>query len=137
MAYPARGGGGKARAIMDGKAKVLGERVRELRTERDLSLRELATRIGVSVAFMSDVELGRRRPSDNVLLRIARELGSSMDDLRRYDSRPPLREMREMAARDPQYGLAFRRMVDADVQPDEIMRFLRDRNRRPGDGAGR
>ena len=38
--------------------KTLGEHIRELREERDLSLRELATKIQVSAAFMSDVELG-------------------------------------------------------------------------------
>ena len=42
--------------------KTLGERIRELREERDLSLRELAGKIGVSAAFMSDVELNRRYP---------------------------------------------------------------------------
>ena len=117
--------------------KTIGERIRELRVEKDLSLRELASAISVSPAFMSDVELGRRRPSDNVLTQIARALSSSMDDLRQYDSRPPLREMREMAARDPLYGLAFRRMVDAKVQPEEILGFLRGRERQQDSAAER
>ena len=33
--------------------KTLGERIRELREKQDLSLRELAGKIGVSAAFMS------------------------------------------------------------------------------------
>ena len=51
--------------------KTLGERIRELREQQDLSLRELASKIGVSASFMSDVELNRRHPSDKHLSAIA------------------------------------------------------------------
>lgn len=114
--------------------KALGEKIRELRMARDISLRELAARIGVSPAFMSNVELGRRRPSDRHLKLIAAAVESSMEELKRHDSRPPLREVRQMAHRNPAYGLVFRRMVDADVQPEEIAAFLDEREQR---GAGR
>ena len=41
--------------------KTLGVRIRELRDQRDLSLREFARRLGdVSAAHLSDIELGRR-----------------------------------------------------------------------------
>lgn len=43
--------------------KTLGQRIRELRERDDLSLREFARKLGVSAAFLSDVELGRRHPS--------------------------------------------------------------------------
>jgi transcriptional regulator with XRE-family HTH domain len=38
----------------------LGQRIRELRDKADLSLRELAKKIGISSPFLSDIELGRR-----------------------------------------------------------------------------
>jgi transcriptional regulator with XRE-family HTH domain len=51
--------------------KTLGEYLRELREQRDLSVRELAKRLDVSAPFLSDVELGRRHPSGEVLERLA------------------------------------------------------------------
>jgi transcriptional regulator with XRE-family HTH domain len=49
--------------------KTLGEHIKEVREERDLSVRELAKKLNVSAPFLSDVELGRRHPSDEVLAR--------------------------------------------------------------------
>ena len=109
--------------------KTLGERIRELREERDLSLRELATRIGVSAAFMSDVELGRRNPSDKHMQDIARVLRVSSNDLREFDTRPPVQEVRRAALSDPQMGFAFRRMMDEGVSSKELLDFLERRDR--------
>ena len=86
--------------------KTLGERIRELREEQDLSLRELAGKVGVSDAFMSDVELNRRYPSDKHLRAIARHLKAALEDLKEYDTRPPVQELRKAALSDPQYGYA-------------------------------
>ena len=101
--------------------KTLGERIRELREERDLSLRELAGKIGVSAAFMSDVELNRRYPADKHLPAIARALGAELADLQEFDTRPPVREFRKAALSDPGYGYAFRRMMDRNVSPQDIL----------------
>ena len=38
---------------------TLGQRIRELRDARDISLHELAKQLGCSAAYWSDVELGR------------------------------------------------------------------------------
>jgi transcriptional regulator with XRE-family HTH domain len=48
----------------------LGQRIHELRDEADLSLRELAKKIGVSAPFLSDIELGRRFPSEEILAKM-------------------------------------------------------------------
>ena len=45
---------------------------------KTFSLRELAGKIGVSAAFMSDVELNRRYPSDKHLREIAQYLGTGV-----------------------------------------------------------
>ena len=99
----------------------MGERIREIRQEKDLSLRELATRIGVSAAFMSDVELGRRNPSDKHLEKVARVLETSLDDLQKYDTRPPLREFQRATLADPGYGVAFRQMLDRNISSRELL----------------
>lgn len=107
--------------------KALGERIRELREEKDLSLRELATTISVSAAFMSDVELGRRYPSDKHLAAIARVLETTMEDLARYDTRPPLQEFRRRTLSDPELGFAFRQVMDRKVSSKELLDFLKSR----------
>ena len=109
--------------------KTLGERIRELREEQDLSLRELAGKIGVSAAFMSDVELNRRHPSDKHLSVIAQHLGIALADLQQHDTRPPVRELRKAALTDPQYGYAFRQMMDKQVSAKEILEFIESRDR--------
>ena len=109
--------------------KTLGERIRELREDQDLSLRELAGKIRVSAAFMSDVELNRRYPSDKHLRAIAQHLGTELADLQQYDTRPPVRELRRAALADPQYGFAFRQMMDRQVSAKEILEFIESRDR--------
>lgn len=44
--------------------RKFGERVRELREAKKMTLRALAKALGVSAPFVSDVEHGRRMPSD-------------------------------------------------------------------------
>ena len=61
----------------------LGKRIRQLRNSNGLSLRAVATATGVSAAFMSDVELGRREPSDRVLKATAGAFGRRPSRIRR------------------------------------------------------
>ena len=110
--------------------KTLGERIRELREERDLSLRELAAKIEVSAAFMSDVELGRRHPSDKHMVAVARALETSLDDLQQFDTRPPLREFRRATHSNPEYGFAFRQMLDKQISSKELLEFIRQQDQK-------
>jgi len=48
--------------------------IRKARKEKRLSLRNLATKVGISAAFLSDIELGRRFPSKENLTKILNEL---------------------------------------------------------------
>lgn len=103
--------------------KTLGERIRELRGEADLSLRELSKKTGdLAAAFLSDIELGRRFPSEDTLARIAGALGSTVEDLQQYDSRPPIDEMKRRAANDPEIGLAFRTL--AGMPKEELLKMI-------------
>ena len=108
--------------------KTLGERIRELREQKDLSLRDLAKKIEKSAAFLSDIELGRRYPSDEVLSDMAQALGTSLEDLRSHDTRAPVQEMKRLASSNPLYGVAFRKAVDKalsnKISPEELMKFL-------------
>ncbi len=107
----------------------LGERIRELREKQDLSLRELAKRIKVSAPFLSDVELGRRYPSDDVLKSIASFLETTLEDLKKHDARPPLQELKRIAANNPAMGFALRKVVDDGVSAEELLEFLHQHGR--------
>lgn len=65
----------------------MGDRLREVRQARGLSLRSLAQRLGVSPSLISQVETGRAKPSVSTLYAIATELGISLDDLLFLDAR--------------------------------------------------
>jgi len=66
----------------------MGERLREARQARSLSLRTLAERLGVSPSLISQIETGRANPSVSTLYAIAAELDVSLDELLFNDRRP-------------------------------------------------
>ena len=110
--------------------KTLGEHLRELRENKDFSVRELAKRLGVSAPFLSDVELGRRHPSDEVLSKLAHELETTVVELRRHDTRAPIRDLRRMAANNPAMGFALRKVVEDEVDAEDLLRYLHGRNKK-------
>ena len=64
------------------KATVtLGEAIYHARQERGITLRQLARTVGISAPFMSDVEHGRRKPSEERLAAIAKALHMSAQKL--------------------------------------------------------
>jgi len=56
-------------------------KIRKIRMSKDMTLKELSDRCGVSPSFISDIEHGRRKPSDEYLRKIAQGLNVSVDDL--------------------------------------------------------
>jgi len=102
----------------------IGPFIRRRRDELDLSLRELAKKLDCSPAFISDIELGRRHPSDKVLIEIARLLKVKVEELRKLDVRPPIEEIKRVTQDDPTYALAFRTVID-NVSADELLEFAR------------
>jgi XRE family transcriptional regulator, regulator of sulfur utilization len=72
---------------MDALARngVVGERIRALREGMDLSLRDLASRSGVSAPMLSQVERGSTSPTLAVAERIAAGLDLTLSQLLRLD----------------------------------------------------
>ena len=108
--------------IMEG----IGPYIRKRRDELDLSLRELAKRLDCSPAFISDIELGRRHPSDKVLIEIAKILKVKAEDLRKMDVRAPIDEIKRITQDDPTFALAFRTVIDKNIKADELLAWLKD-----------
>ncbi len=106
---------------------TLGQKIHELRGKADLSLRELAIKLGVSAPFLSDIELGRRYPSEDVLAKIAQVLNIPIDELKKYDVREPIADLKRLMDTNPKLGFAFRTMVDrvksGNLTAEEIMKL--------------
>ena len=108
---------------------AFGSRLRELREKKNISLRELAKKIGVSGAFLSDIELGRRFPSQDKIELLAEEIGVPVEELREYDFRDEAETIRKMMFSDPQTGILFRTVKDqltSGSNPQEILDKLTD-----------
>lgn len=59
----------------------LSEIIRTKREEKGISQTELAARIQRSPQLICDIEAGRKNPSINTLIPIAKELSLSLDDI--------------------------------------------------------
>jgi transcriptional regulator with XRE-family HTH domain len=118
--------------MTDARPKSLGERIRELREARDLSLREFGKKLKLSAAFLSDVELGRRHPSDKFLAEMARVLGTSLEELKSYDLRPTVQELKRLVAQNPAYGFAFRKVMDKGMSPEDLVKLVEKKPDRKG-----
>jgi transcriptional regulator with XRE-family HTH domain len=92
--------------------RTLGEVIRELREQTDMSLRELARRIEVSAPFLSDIELSRRYPSKQNLEKIAEVLKVSVETLKDHDLRDALPDLKRLIENNPSLGIAFRTAVE-------------------------
>jgi len=104
--------------------KTLGQRIRELREEKDMSLREFARKLGeLSPPFVSDVELGRRFPSEKVLEKMAHVLGVTVEELQKHDSRAPIEDLKRLVASDPVYGFALRKVADGEISPEDLLKL--------------
>jgi transcriptional regulator with XRE-family HTH domain len=101
----------------------LGAYMRRRRDELDVSLREFAKRLDCSTAFISDIELGRRNPSEKVLADIARVLGVKLEGLQAMDVRAPIEDIKRLTQSDPRYALAFRTMIDKKVSAEELLQL--------------
>ncbi len=62
-------------------AEDIGSRLRAARTQRGMSLRSVASALGVSASLISQVETGKTQPSVSTLYAIVTHLGISIDDL--------------------------------------------------------
>ena len=61
--------------------KKLGEKIKELRTERGLSQKQLADKIGVATNTVSQYESGKSKTSIDILANLAVELDTTTDFL--------------------------------------------------------
>lgn len=74
------------------------------------SLRSVASAVGVSPTFLSDVELGRRMPSPGLLEALAEHFGLPHTYFEPWDDRPLIEKFKERT-RSTMFGIAMGRLV--------------------------
>ena len=100
---------------IEARWRDLGEFIREQRNIGQLSLRKLSEQAGVSNPYLSQIERGLRKPSAEVLRRVARALEISSEEL--YVRAGILDERDE----HPDLGSAIRRDPDLTEEQKKIM----------------
>jgi DNA modification methylase/transcriptional regulator with XRE-family HTH domain len=80
----------------------IGEFIKQERTRRELSLRDLAAKVKCDPAYLSRIESGRVKPSGRLIQKLAPVLGYSADDLALLSGRvpPKLQTAIEQQAKD-------------------------------------
>jgi len=106
--------------------QTLGQRIRELRDAEGMSLRDFAGKLKLSPAFVSDVELGRRYPSSEIIEKMAIALGAKVKELQAHDPKPVVEEIkRRSLQQDPELGYLMRGKLNNDEDYEKLKKFLR------------
>lgn len=115
----------------------VGQRLRAYREQRELSLRELARRLGISPSAISQIETGKSRPSVSTLYAIVSELGMSLDELfsgqapsQRADGRKGASPEKNKPARETRAGATVASPPAAQPAPEEGRHVQRSGSRR-------
>ena len=99
--------------------------IRQFREATGFSIRELARRSKVSAPFLSDIELGRRFPSEEVLARFAGLFKIPLEELKQYDTRESLNSLKKLMDRSPSWGFALRQVAEkanqGKISPEDLM----------------
>lgn len=104
---------------------TFGERVRELRLAKNLTLRALAKKVRVTFTYLSKIENQKLSfgefPSDDLIVRLARTLGADPDELLLLAEKIP-DVIRKRVLQRPD---VFRRMADLDDKRlDDVLEYL-------------
>jgi transcriptional regulator with XRE-family HTH domain len=106
--------------------KALGQELRRLHKEAGLTLRGLAATVEVSAAHLSDIEHNHRRPSDDLLRKLARALRQASAT---YESLEHLAtgldpDTREWAGSTPGVRKLLRTLKESGQHPLDILPAL-------------
>ena len=108
--------------------KRLADIIKETRENSGMSIRALARLAGISAPFLSDIELGRRFPSDEVLTRLAKCLRVSVEDLKQHDTRVSINALKRLVDSSPTWGFALKtmteRVAEGKLTPEELLKKL-------------
>ena len=120
-----------------GAGKPLGDRIKQARLERGLTLRGVASSLGLSPSYLNDIEYNRRTPSDDALQKISTLFDLDIDELLAAAGRVGISKDAEQYIREnPSAGVLFRAVTNERLPEEELKKLLehvdhykRDRDR--------
>lgn len=110
-------------------ATTLGSEIRRLRLEAEFTLRGFAKMLGHTAAHQSDIEHGRRMPSEDVLRRTVDALahvGANYDKLKELDTRLG-RDLEEWIQEHPDARAMLREMKASGRSAKRFLKEWRER----------
>jgi len=121
------------------KNLTLGDRVRQQRMAKDLSLRELARRLDRAPSYLNDIEYNRRTPSEVVLRQICDVLELDVDEMLSAAGRLG-EDAEHYLKRNPTAGVLFRRVSQGGMREQELKELITEVDRlerkRPQEPSG-
>ncbi|MBT0652620.1 helix-turn-helix domain-containing protein [Geomobilimonas luticola] len=104
--------------------KNFGEIIRDLRVAQDLGLRETATKVGISPAYLSRIERGKESPPrPEIIKELAKVLAADPDVLFRLSSSTDP-EVVSFLHDQPEIMNLLRFIKDANFSSDEIISLI-------------
>jgi transcriptional regulator with XRE-family HTH domain len=104
-----------------------GEFVKCRRKQLRLTQRAVAQALGMnSIAFISEVEAGSRHLAEEHWPKLAELLETAVEELAQRDVKAPIQEARRLVARNPDYAVVFRRVLEQSkhLSAEEILRQM-------------
>lgn len=98
---------------------TLGEKIKKLRTARGYTQRAFARELGISAGYLSQLEMGLRKPSRELVRRMADAFGASLDYLLREDEGPAVEGVPEEIVE------FFRGERVTEADREELLSFFR------------
>jgi len=109
-------------------AEKFGQRIRRSRTAKNIGLRELAKKVGISATYLSRIETMEEKspPAEKVIKAIAKEIGDDFDVLMRLAGRIP-QDVEKVIKNDPGMPEFLRTARRKGLSADDMMKkFLGD-----------
>jgi transcriptional regulator with XRE-family HTH domain len=98
------------------------------RQKEQLSLRELAKKLGISFPYLSDLERDKRFPSRALLERIATHFQVSVRQLEAFDHRVKISDVVRIVDEHPDLRAVFKQMIDkinqGKISPEVLAKKL-------------
>ena len=107
-----------------------GRRLRDLRKQKNVSQRDLATQVGIDFTYLSKIEGGRSAPpSEEVIRHIAQVLDADADELINLAGKVP-KDLKAVLEESPQ-AVELLRVLSERKLPNETYRRMLELARKP------
>jgi len=102
-----------------------GSRIRQLRVDKGISLRDFAGMIGIDFTYLSKIENGKvDPPSEEKIRKIARELGEDEEELLSLAGKFSPVQMRKAVEEQPEVGKLLRRIQSRQLTSNQLKQML-------------